>query len=93
MRGAFEPPPEPQGSGPYWTFAKWVWRMLNLPFVDTPTIKWSVSTRGVSARAIVPPGGGSPGTPVNVQQFVMMNPATQGAIQSDFILCYKYGDA
>ena len=51
-------PPKPVGSGPFITFCQWVWQRLTTPYQDTDTIKWNVTTRGISARAVVRASGG-----------------------------------
>lgn len=33
-----------------------------MPFIDTDSVKWSVTTRGISARAVIRKSGGPPGT-------------------------------
>ncbi len=72
---------------------RWVWRTLNIPFVDTPTIKWSVGTRGISARAIVPAGGSSsPAQTGPRKQFFILAFESGGSAQRDYIVCYDPKD-
>ncbi len=49
-------PRKPEG-GAGGNFFQWVWEKLanELRFNDSPTVKWSLTTRGISARAIIPP--------------------------------------
>lgn len=81
-------PPKPVGDGPFVTFCQWVWSRLTVPFIDTDTIKWSVTTRGVSARAItrktaggvatsgmVFRGGYNPAESYNSQEVVFYTPS------------------
>lgn len=44
-------PPKPVGSGPFITYCQWVWDELSRRYEDTETVKWNITTRGISARA------------------------------------------
>jgi hypothetical protein len=52
-------PRRPEGRGNETTFAQWVWDRLakELRFADSPTIKWSRTTNGLSANAKGQSGG------------------------------------
>lgn len=73
-----------------WTFMRWAWDMLNVPFVDSSTVKWDISTRGISARVVGSGGGSTPATPSGLVQFVVLDVSANDL--SDNITCYKQGD-
>lgn len=51
-------PRRPEGSSAEAIFMQWVWDTLtNLIFIDSPTVKFSRTTRGIYAKAAVPGGG------------------------------------
>lgn len=53
-------PRKPEGSGNSTAFFQWVWERLarELRFMDSPTVKWSRTTSGISAQAISSAKGG-----------------------------------
>lgn len=58
------PPPRPTGIGTSATFFKWVWDMLvhRVKPINTDTVKWDLTPRGLAANVLIPPisaAGGS----------------------------------
>jgi hypothetical protein len=58
-------PRKPVGNTEEFHFYKWVWTKLavQLRFINSPTVQFEVTTKGISAHAKPSRGGGSEGNP------------------------------
>ena len=59
-------PAKPVGSGPFITYCQWVWDELSKRYEDTDTVKWNVTTRGISSTAKTNLAGASPVCPFQI---------------------------
>lgn len=66
-------PRRPVGSSPKWYFMQWVWDQLvhRLNFIDSSTVKWNFTSKGIYATAAAQNGGSA--IPANASKYNLTN--------------------